>query len=410
MSGQYSVDLSKDVVYSALGSLIAKEPLLGVTVGGASSPTPWIKRLETVDLDKIVSYSDEEYSEDEVNSVISGKSLPYDVGLPGFRVRIYKNRELLLLLDHALIDGGSSASFHRKFLEELRQFHAPLDSSIVVTSSIPILPKMEDILDLRPSPLFLVKSIWNSYIMPDSWQPKIWTGPDPVTPFRCRCANFEVPFSRVQHLLTVARASKVTLTAIFAAALTEAIIPLIPESQKNSGLHIDIPMDARQFFPDKSMAQELGNYVLLWGYDIDSNQLQSRIEPGSYNEEWAKAFSKELRDARKNNSAMCQSAGLLTMLDSRRILLNAPRYPRGSTMEISNLGVQDFSSEDPSAPTITKLSFAQGGTTIASYFTLSVVSIKGGPAVFSLATCLDDSDSTVGKHVRDRFLAILNKI
>lgn len=409
MSGHYSVDLSKDVVYAALGSLIAKEPLLGVTVQGASGPTPRIKRLKTIDLDNIVTYSTEETFENEVNSVISGKPLPYDVGLPGFRVRIYQMRELLLLLDHALIDGGSSANFHRKFLRELRQDHEPPVSSIVDASSLPIRPSMEDILDLRPSPLFLLQSIWNSYIKPDSWQPKIWTGPDPVTPFRCNCVNFEVPFSKVQHLLTVARASKVTLTAMFSAALTEAVIPLIPEDQKGSGLHIDIPMDARQFFSDQSMAQDLGNYVLLWGHDIDSEQLKSRKDPGSYNEEWAKEFSKELRAARENNSEMRQTAGLLTMLDSRRILLNAPRYPRGSTMEISNLGVQDFSSEDPSAPTITKLSFSQGGTTIASYFTLSVVSVKGGPLVFSLATCLDD-DFSIGKQVRDRFLAVLDRI
>jgi hypothetical protein len=314
---------------------------------------------------------------------------------PGLHGKAATRCFVVYSFSHALGDAISALAFHRTFREGL--CHQPQKEGSVVATSMVGFPLPFDTAEtlpiswsflLRPLiavllPKFIAQKLGlrssASTITPDTW-----TGTkmffDPLS-FRTCIKLTEIQGSKVDDLLQVARKNGAKITGMLHQSLVRALSKEIPRSTAKNFVSATAVNMRRAI---GKTDDEMGLFVNAWydSYDRDDAWATPWSEKA-----WENARSLTEKLAGCAVTLEDQAVGLLRYVPSIKKWTAAKMgQERDSSYEISNLGAFDAaSSAVDNCCSITKLVFSHSANATSSPFTLSVVSIKGGSMVISVA-------------------------
>jgi Alcohol acetyltransferase len=245
VAAKYAADsqsLDKAALYPALAKLIQTHAALGVYLQDESTRNPAYARLEVVNLDKVVTFVDD----DDLAPVMEREFLrPFDTMemVPLWRLRVLKDNIVIFAYHHAIGDGKSGVAFHNTLLSALN--NPPSSSGQDPSADIPVPPiqlvaPIEDLLDLSVSGSTAIRELLTLF-SPTSWTKgfSAWTG-NPVAKFphlRTNCRIFYFSAEDSSQFLTICRHHKATLTSAFH-VLAFSIIARLVSNDKSCSPHL----------------------------------------------------------------------------------------------------------------------------------------------------------------------------
>lgn len=413
VSATYSISLDSTVLYPAVYHAIVNQPMLGARIHNCHSKIPIVKKLKTIDLDKVVKYADDQKVDSFCNNALQNFKLCYDdETLPLWMVYVLNDKsELVFIYDHSLFDGGSGPLFHKYVLEGLQMSKTNFSSSTVPVSELPLPKNLEKLIDVHPSWFCLMKALWTNSGLPFSkgFRSPSYKGHAPVRPFSSHTIFFSISNTVVKNIKQLSKSIDASFTSIFYSVFMLSIYNAIAENGKvNLDMLIDV--NARRFLPVAK--QTMGNYVFSYVHHLNGFQPSQRQEDYKHTMvDLATEFSHRLKAALSNPREMSQQIGLLSYIDIEDYLLKSCEKTRGNTAEISNLGYFSFPAD--SSVKIKSMTFAQPCSSLSAPFVLNVITVADGPCSFSLS--IFDDGNTEQTHelaikIRDKFLSILEKV
>ena len=411
VSATYTIPLTNEVLYPAVKRLINSEPLLAVNVFNCESESPVIRRLTSIDLNQVTFHHNNLSLEDFSNKVLKNTALPYqDEKMPLWRLHVLNNdRELVFMFDHAVLDGNAGALFHKKLLTSLNEELGPVTSPIINMDKPVAVPKcLDQLLDIRPAYWYMFKIVLmilkNMIIAPNSFG-----GPNPILPaenakqplLSTSSLYFSLDSAELEPLLKIARNNGITLTALFYAAFTKAIINAKLVADKDIPLHFSCPVNARKYVRNyKDIDNVLGNMVFQYSHAVTDYRRASLL-----------ALAKDFKSGlilTLNSPTLKYNIGMLNKINVKKFLEGLGNRPRHYIGEISNLGSIDLN-EGSYKVKIERLSFTQPITVPGSAYILNIASLKNGPTSLSI-TAVQDDDFVKCHALRSEFLNALNSL
>jgi len=235
VSAKYTADsasLSKPTLYPALAKLIQTHASLGVHLHNESTKRAAYARLQTVDLDKVVTFVDD----DDVALVMEREFLrPFNTTelTPLWRAIVLKDNTVVFAYHHCITDGKSGVAFHKALASALNDpstYSQDLSTNNISVPPIQLLPPVEKLLDLSVSSLTVIRELVTLFI-PVSWTKasSAWTG-NPVVNIpqlqtHCRIFHFSVHDS--SQLLGLCHKHNSTLTSVFHTLALSTIAGLV---------------------------------------------------------------------------------------------------------------------------------------------------------------------------------------
>lgn len=390
IAARYTVELTPPRVRSALNQIIANEPLLSCQINEMNQLS-YLASGE-IDLEKVCEFPSDQvdYNAEYVDSLLTKLEMPIGhYSLPLWRTFVLENHILVWVFDHTLFDGKSGILFHQQFSKYLST-EPDNGDDVSNNKTTPV-----------PSSLDIPLALENRYNVTPPWYSKakkaIGAADKPVfsgtsrTPVEVSTSSTELFALSSDQTLAIrqrARELGVSLTAVFYAALAQAIVGSEANNIQLSGkmgLASEVPVDARPFFPRESNV-DMGCYIFLYEYyqKLSTAEIRKCKDASFFDPGWARNFDAKLAKYRnqrnKTNNPLSWPIGALKHASLHELTTKAKKHGRFSTIEISNLGAVDNIGEN-----ISEVSFAQGCNTLASLYTLSVIGIKDKSTNFVLS-------------------------
>lgn len=269
-----SARLDRNDLLEAIDTLLRKEPLLRSSVVDGKTPDPKFSLLDRVEADKVLIERTETGIQAE-EALLEALRTINDLDVekaPLWRVWIYaensetKLRRIVVGTHHLLADGTAARNLFTEILTLLRT------PSSDIEEARPFPPSLEETVDVRPSTLSLVKTIFSELLLPKlpsflrpTPSPLFWPNPPRTSPMNQPTALklFFLPSDLSSSLATNSKSHQVrTLQPIFVISAFTAIANIaLSETDAPETVRIDSqsPVSLRS----TSLGHPLltGNYV-----------------------------------------------------------------------------------------------------------------------------------------------------
>lgn len=336
----------KALLYSALGIVVGRHPMLSaVPIDGAEDTAYWA-RLPVVDLAAaldvragIDSIKDmERLLEDEHNKrFVSPDGIS---GIPYWRVVLILGHEeeaeittfsLVFVYHHAVGDGLSGLVFHRALQAAISELPSPVPEPVattVIAPSSPPPPALEDLHKFAVSNWHLLRALYHDWF-PPSVPPGLWTGAVITTPLRTRIRILHVPASTVTALGARCRAGKTSVTALMISLAAAAFFDALPDSATE--IISSAPVSARRWTPP---SLDLENAIGVWVTETPAQHHYRGEDVWSTADRVFTAIQNTV-----SSRGTDTSVALLPWVSSyKKFFDSKPGLNRAATLEISNLG------------------------------------------------------------------------
>lgn len=391
--------LSKEVLFPALVSVVRKYAILGVRVKDERTPLATFERLESVDFNSIVKFS-EAYLDDENNfSAFLEQEfmqhIPNSGEGPLWRLAVSADNFVVFAWSHVIGDGKSGLAFHRALLDALnnptsQQSNISRDGVLSIPGDVDHLPPLEELTELKPSIGAIAATIARLFV-PRSWYERsVWSG-NKVIQSTCQQTKTFVRFVFVSaeessRLVALSREHGTTLTGVIYVAAIGVLSNLLSEETKSnpslrklSQVTTTVAVSLR---PIAQVSDEaIGNIVSIYN-SKEKLKPFARDERGALmNFPWnsAASYSKRLREAIPKTRNL---AGMLKYIKKyEELYKDTVGKKRSAGLEVSNLGAFKISQragavkeagEVPFTWSIGRTYFAQDDGVLGAALKLSV--------------------------------------
>ncbi|ANB13446.1 N-acetyltransferase (predicted) [Sugiyamaella lignohabitans] len=420
VAGTYSVPITRDILFPALADLVSSEPMLGANIFGQNKKNLVLKKIESFELEEVVTFDPTESLREFLNTVSRRVELPYDrTDLPLWRLYVLSEYEVAFVFDRGCLDESSGVFFHKKLATNMafpNKLVLPRPNWTVEASPLSLPDSLTNLFDMKPT-----KQSFKGLLKMN--KPKIaWAGPDIRSSKNTGSTLiFEIPAIFVRRLMANVKHRGVTMTSVFYAALMQCVLEYIPNyvlSQEELELLTTTPVNARPLLRSRIDEEALGNYSLDITHSLEN--FSSSIRQFVFPEKWAKNFNTYLTSSSSSPESLCRSALSTPSVwnsteDMKKRVQSMTKKPRQNLLEVNNLGLISMGRRNTHAEVmLNKLTFSQPSTVhnnaLGSGFSLNVVALDNGPAVFTLSLACDDKARTRARKIRDSFLNVLSNV
>ncbi|KLO08747.1 hypothetical protein SCHPADRAFT_944204 [Schizopora paradoxa] len=420
--------LSKDVLFPALASVVRKHAILAVRVKDERTSSPSFERLETIDFNSIVKFSESQIDNDEneFSAFLEQEFMQHipNVGEnPLWRLAVSADNVVIFAWSHVIGDGKSGLAFHRALLDALNK-SSPQDTAdilhdgiLTTPNDVEHLPPLEELTELKPSIGTFVSTIVRLFI-PPSWHGRSeWSGNKiirstaPETKTFVRCVFLTPEDSK--RLVALSRKNNTTLTGVIYVAAVGVLSSLLSEGAKTNPalrkfkkVSTTVAISLRPIA--KVSDEAIGNIVSVFDAKAKLQPIVKDEQGSVVNFPWdnASSYSKRLRAAIPNSRRL---AGMLKYISNYEDLYkDSAGKKRGYGLEVSNLGafnigrgaVEKEEGESPPAWTIGRTCFAQDDGVHGAAFR---VSVSGDPEG-AVNTAVSWGDGAVDSEFAESFV------
>ncbi|KAI8951101.1 alcohol acetyltransferase-domain-containing protein [Xylaria longipes] len=282
-----------DTFERAIAQVILKHPVMHIGLVGEDTNKPSWVRLDRMDLQKhiqwlVVDGGAKEFQEVFLSTCyrqLDSKFTDY-LKTPGWRVKVLRQRsddfiEVLLVLNHTNMDGGSAKTFHRDLLQNLHDDpQAPRNDLLrdhVLTlpenSTATLSPPAEDLVQFPMETRQMLKFLQEEVRTPAARYPKTPTqahwAPIEAAPYKTQFRTITIPHDVLAALLQACRHHKTTLTGLLHAFILVSLAPIL-EPSAAAGFECLTAMNLRRFLPSNHPSypwfdpeHAMGNYVTI---------------------------------------------------------------------------------------------------------------------------------------------------
>ncbi|KAJ4305630.1 Alcohol acetyltransferase [Kalmusia sp. IMI 367209] len=438
----------------AVARLALKHPNLHIGIVGEHTDRPSWVRLDSLDMRyhiewRVIKGSVEHLQKDFQDicyKELDTKFTNYRT-TPGWRLKVLRQEggdsiEVLLVLNHTNMDGGSARTFHRDLLQFLQDDpqlpqDLPLRDHILalpMDSTAQLSPPAEDLVAFPVDPSAMKYYLQQEVRTPASKYPRtptqaLWA-PIAAAPFKTQFRTITIPKDILSRLVEACRHHKTTLTGLLHALIFVSLSPLLGPSQA-SAFESLTAIDLRRFLPSGhpsypwcNPVRAMNNYVTIQNHIFDEDSVErlntlispegtERFQSGPLMElMWTAA--RQVRgdlEAKLEQGLHNDMNGFAQVVsDWRAQLSEEARRPRRTSWVITNLGLIDGNSTDSShsidqidAWAITRTQFIMCANVVASAIGVSTAAVKGGDLIITCAW----QDCVIDKKLGDAFVTSL---
>ncbi|RAL17398.1 uncharacterized protein BO97DRAFT_474420 [Aspergillus homomorphus CBS 101889] len=422
----YELDKDIDVIsarsfISPLQQCVLRHTYLSVVVNDKHTEQPAYEAVESVNLENHITILDNHEVSSEVEAMAIESALPslldrpWPADLPPWRIVVLPLRSpsaatvtrclIAFAFSHTLGDGVVGLTFHRTFLQGLRE--APdtnvqgSDSSVVTLPRNRTLPPPFDTPERLPiSWGFLLRPLIAVYLPKflanmlgirahaAQLEAGTWTGSpmffDQTAPKQSRVKLLEIEAPLLQSALQASRRHDAKLTGLLHQLIVRALSRAIPDDNVTnfiSGTAVD-------------MRASIGTPAYTWGlfvcghFEGHPRAAADATQPELSEEMWARASAMTKKLAECGAKLQDQAVGLLRYAPSiRNWTLAKLGQRRDCSYEVSNLLAFDGSGDEtsPKHSKISKMVFVQPGNATSGAIVFNFVSVRGGSLVCAVS-------------------------
>ncbi|KAK1975034.1 hypothetical protein LZ30DRAFT_693911 [Colletotrichum cereale] len=421
-SAEFSRNELEELVIAALGKTLCCHPILGTTLRDVDSAWPTWKRLEHVNVRRIVQFIDADHQSniEELMQAEHRRYLTVTEDLPLWRCLIVTpymagcadslSFTMSFSWHRAVGDGYSAVYFHQTFLEALNLLLStggragdlnPTANQKVQVPHLPLVPHLEESMAFPFTPCFLFSKILNSLsatlyspadIVPWSGRPiKDIEEQPPISYVRA----FQLSQEEVTRIVNLARHNQATVTALTTVLTARRLARLYgPAYTRFIG---SVPFSLRKFLRDNRPG-DMGLFtgVAEVSFCSDHSRPQGYIPCGSSTTLTDKSLAED--EVLWNNVRACKNVihrrsessvnltnGLMKFVgDFRPHLVKLVGSRRRHAFCVTNLGVVDggLASQpkgvSKKAAAFDKLYASSGNTAISEPYVVGLASVAGG--------------------------------
>jgi hypothetical protein len=368
----------QDTVFAALKPVIAAHPALGVTIANEHSPDPSFMRLETIDLSRIVRFTDEtvilETIEDDHQNPFESETLPL------WRIVVsrpaHDSMYVCFFVHHGICDGTSGLAFHRTFQATLNDV---LSNPPVSASSLVDVPVQDMIPPVEAFPLpislcFMGREFIQALRGHDD--PKCWRGaPVFATPNHTCLRLLTLTNAQMTLINQTCHGAGVSFTALLTVLVARSLAKCIPDYPR---FNCTTAMSFRRFTNTDQNA--MVNYVSSFTHRFSAAGGSGRVPCGEFSWDAVRKCNAEIKAA--TSSPRNHRVGLLRFVSKYDgYFLGQVGHQREYSFQISNLGVVDVPKDG--AAGIDKIIFTQSSSVTGSALVYSVASVKDGDVIIA---------------------------
>ncbi|OKL61319.1 hypothetical protein UA08_03742 [Talaromyces atroroseus] len=388
-------------IYRACEVVVQQHPSLSANVVFEDPNKPYFVRLPEIDLDKCVLFQcrqtalSESPGDLELDELLQKHHNTYfDSSAPLWKLCVLENPSspetftAVLIYHHAIGDGTSGKVFHATFAQALEQvLKAPPHSevkTILTPSHDPLLPILEDELDLPLSTWFLVKELYKSKF--SSHKHSLWAGAPVHGTLANRIKHLVVPEPTATKLRKTCSANDTTITTFLQILVARLLFKQVdPEFTQ---INFQGSMSARRWMSNPAIENLMGDWVL----DYSEGYSRIALEGEAFPWHQAKAAKKSLIDSLASKGKN-RGVGLLRLVSDLEKDVFRPQFdkPRRDSFEISNLGAfkTEKSRDSSEVVSIERMVFSQSTCVDGAAIVLSTIS--GGDNCLILTFSWQDS-------------------
>ncbi|KAJ7106869.1 hypothetical protein C8R43DRAFT_963266 [Mycena crocata] len=410
MSARYSTPdsaaLTPDVLFPALRKLIEMHAPLGVRFETREDSLDLaFTRLRRVDLLRTVQFSPNQNLQDVFEQQLAHPFEDTRGDLPLWRLQVFADNTVIFAMHHAIGDGLSCVAFHRTLLRALQETADPNYSSSVVVPDTLMLPPIEDVINVRPSLLTILRVIYNTYA-PKSWTTAhtAWTGqtvPTVATIIQphVRFLTFK-PSEFKRFSATCSLHSATVTSAVYELTICVLSRLLANDPQQYKTLSIHVPISLRPL-AGTQYDDVICNYASAW----------TDHPPVSPDFSWANAtrLAVELRAQRMKSPGQLGLVGMVRR-QLATIMQQQLGQKRSQGIAISNPGRVEMPLMD-GRWSIGEMFFGQCDTVAGPAFTMNMVGDPAGGLHISFTWGEESVDTAFVEEFisafRDSFHALL---
>ncbi|KAG7811820.1 hypothetical protein KL921_002086 [Ogataea angusta] len=386
VAGVYSVDLTRELLWSALRKLVLRYSQLSLQVfanGGRWEIGP----LDGYTMDDVLEVRDDCDLLDLIRE-LNNRYFSLNVQSPLWRLVLVGKNRLIFYYEHLLLDGTSGKNFHILLRDALAETLAEKD---VVDAAAPLFDRSHDVLpatnpeqmafvDYQPSMAFSACMVFNEFaprwlkrlLQPLSKLPLVMDLFE-RTDLACEPGVSNDVFELVQlsqeqvaRLVSLARSHGVKFTALLTMLMHVSLLPVVGDKYTDTS----IPVDLRRYMFAKPGPPELGLFMA----EVNV-KLCPAADYGVVADECNWPLAVAVQDQLSQYLPTCMKPiGMLKHFSPRDYLESRLNSPRTTTMEISNLGT--VSSTSPVK--LLRLTFAQPLGLTGPYFGINVIGAETG--------------------------------
>ncbi|KAE9375706.1 hypothetical protein N431DRAFT_556083 [Stipitochalara longipes BDJ] len=364
-----SADL-KAAIFSALAMVIERHPALSSIVMDEGSNEPYFARLPEINLEDSVTFvtrqlpvtgNGRDIELDNILAIQHNTPFKKNHGiLPYWRVIIVTPAKLenefviSFIFHHSLGDGASGMVFHRDLLAALSSDPPPLTSNIIHPVNTPLLPNLEILLPLATP---------HASVSPSSTG--LWSGSNIIPPTRSNFTSLSFTAKTTKHLLHACKLHGTTLTSTLPVLIASALFSCIPNTFHS--LECTIPVSLRRFLPEPVDESVIGVYLDAFSIYYDRSQGSQFT--------WAEAKCTRglINDYLESNGEKINVAKFKQIKDMRGFFSARIGKERGSSFDVSNLGVMNIRDEEKQGWKMQKVLFSRSAFVSGSAIAAGVV-------------------------------------
>ena len=282
---------------------------------------------------------------------------------------------------HAISDGTSGKVFHRAFLEGLHTAATSAETrQLVSLPEMALLPNLEAVHPMPLSIPYLATVLFREKVW-SSRDPGLWTGSEIRVPLETQMRHIVIPKSVATSLKNCCRQHNTTITAALQTIISRSFFTHLPTNF--SKLQCQSALSTRRWLPDIINEDSMG----VWVQDFDETYTRDDLTGESF--PWAEATrSRQTIENVLSLEGKNASPNLLKYVnDYQQMLLSKIGKQRGSSLEVSNVGVftSDLASSDPEKPQIGRMLFSQCASLTGSAVEVSVITGVDGCMVLAFS-------------------------
>ncbi|KAJ7608172.1 hypothetical protein FB45DRAFT_846370 [Roridomyces roridus] len=367
--------LTKEILFPALRVVIERHAALGICYDRRpDSKGIAFRRLSTLDLSRIVEFSDRDLQTAMEGQLSRGWTWDEEDMLPLWRVEVLPGNIVLLAMHHGVGDGLSTREFHYSLFRALQGASLPAYSTSVAVPELTLLPGIFHLTSARPSLWETLTMFWNA-ILPDPWNKpySTWTGkpyPSTTSPVKPYVRLLSFTPAESDNFTKLCRSHNTTITAaLYELAVTTftQLITALPDAARYKIVFIYVANAFHELLGGES---EICNYV-------ESIPCTPRLHADFSWTGAAQASAEFRREKARGPSHL----GLINWVagDFAGFMKGELGKKRRSTLMLSNLGRSDVPAVEGKW-SVDRIFFAQADSVAGAVMTMNVAGDgpKGG--------------------------------
>lgn len=360
-TGYYSCSHStsvslKEIIYSALATVIQQQPVLSTVFVDDSSSKIWYSRLPELDVTKFVTFLQRQQPYDGVSRDVELDELlekqhntkfeEINGATPCWRLMILASHEnsfpipkfsVTYVSHHSISDGLSTIAFHKSFLAALKSTNnVSLPSTIITSPKTEMLPSLEKALKLSISGGYMVKTVYSEIFA--SRSKSLWTGKPIQVVTASHFQSRVIGSDCTAAFAAQCKKNQTTVTATLQALIAATLFELLPSQFAH--LECEVSVSPRRWLKYPISESSLGNWVVTYNEPYKRRQQSQGFSWDEARRSRQSALAYLAREGKDGE------IGLLRFLpDIESFCRSRIGKARDKSFEVSNVGVFDYNKE-----------------------------------------------------------------